>query len=361
MIEQDFDLSRIFVRVRAYTSRLFNPKLIEGSVSIDPNTGAPVFTGKITPGEPSPEERKSGSISVDELASIADKALTANGYTVWVLLDRLDVAFTENHDLEKNALRALFRVYRDFGGFNAIKLKVFLRTDIWNRIVEGGFREASHITKVVLLEWTSGAMLNLIIKRLLNNSALVEKIKIDTPAVLKSVDNQRATFYRFFLEQVEQGSKRRNTFDWIMSRCADATDRTAPREVIHLLNSVREEEIARLELGGAPNEDEILFDRSVFKPALAKVSEARLVQTVYAEYPDLRPHIAALEGEKTEQIVDSLSSIWRVPPTVAGEIAHMLGEIGFFQVRGSREKPTFWVPFLYRDALNMSQGLADEY
>jgi len=35
-------------------------------------------------------------------------------------------------------------------------------------------------------------------------------------------------------------------------------------------------------------------------------------------------------------------------------------EVGFFQRRGSREAPTFWVPFLYRDALEMSQGLAEE-
>jgi hypothetical protein len=279
---------------------------------------------------------------------------------VWVLLDRLDVAFIESHDLEKNALRALFRVYRDFGNHDAIKLKIFLRTDIWNRIVEGGFRESSHITKVAVLDWTSGALLNLIIKRLLNNEALVTAFKIDRAAVLKSNDDQSTTFYRFFPQQVEQGSKKRNTFDWIISRCADASDETAPREIIHLLNSVREEEISRLELGGKPTEDDILFDRSVFKPALAKVSEVRLVQTIYAEYADLKPQIEALEGEKTEQTIDSLSAIWRVPPAVATEVADRLVEIGFFQVRGMRDKPTFWVPFLYRDALSMSQGLAEE-
>ena len=37
-----------------------------------------------------------------------------------------------------------------------------------------------------------------------------------------------------------------------------------------------------------------------------------------------------------------------------------LVEIGFFQPRGARENWTYWVPFLYRDALNMSQGIADE-
>jgi hypothetical protein len=35
-------------------------------------------------------------------------------------------------------------------------------------------------------------------------------------------------------------------------------------------------------------------------------------------------------------------------------------EIGFFQERETSDLATYWVPFLYRDALYMSQGLADE-
>lgn len=85
-----------------------------------------------------------------------------------------------------------------------------------------------------------------------------------------------------------------------------------------------------------------------------------MIQTIYAEYADLKIQIEALEGEKTEQTIDSLAAIWRVPDAVAIERADKLVEIGFFQVRGSREKPTYWVPFLYRDALFMSQGLAEE-
>src|SRR6185437_16991219 len=106
---------------------------------------------------------------------------------------------------------------------------------------------------------------------------------------------------RFFPQQIEQGSKKCTTFDWIVSRCADATGKTAPREIIHLLNSARVEEIKRLELGSVPAEGDALFDRSVFKPALAEVSEARLVQTICAEYADLKRDIERLEGEKTEQ------------------------------------------------------------
>jgi hypothetical protein len=167
-------------------------------------------------------------------------------------------------------------------------------------------------------------------------------------------------FYRFFPPQVEQGTKKRSTLDWMISRCADGSDKTAPREIIHLLNTLREKEIERIERGEPLPTGDQLFDRSVFKPALAIVSEARLVQTIYAEYPDLKPFLSELEGEKTEQTAQSLAAIWKVSEEEAKKHIQALVEIGFFQPRGARENWTYWVPFLYRDALNMSQGIADE-
>jgi hypothetical protein len=55
------------------------------------------------------------------------------------LLDRLDVAFAENSDLESNALRALFGVYLDLGSLSNVSVKIFLRTDIWARITTADF------------------------------------------------------------------------------------------------------------------------------------------------------------------------------------------------------------------------------
>ena len=132
-IEKEFDLARLLKTVQNYVKRWFSP-VIEGSVQVDPATGAPTFSAKITPGEPTADERSRGLVSVDRLVDLADEAFRAAKYQIWVLLDRLDSAFAETHELEANALRALFRVYRDFSGHDRIKLKIFLRSDIWNRI-----------------------------------------------------------------------------------------------------------------------------------------------------------------------------------------------------------------------------------
>jgi hypothetical protein len=178
--------------------------------------------------------------------------------------------------------------------------------------------------------------------------------------VLRSFPAQTELFYKLFPEQIDQGAKKPSTLDWMISRCADATDKTAPREVIHLLNSIREQEIARLERGEEPPTHPRLFDRSVFKLALPAVSHGKLVSNLYAEYPELKPTIQKLKGEKTEQTLETLANPFAQTSDAAANSAESLVAIGFFQKRGSRDNPTFWVPFLYRDELEMVQGLADE-
>jgi hypothetical protein len=144
-----------------------------------------------------------------------------------------------------------------------------------------------------------------------------------------------------------------------VTRCADGTGKTAPREMIHLLNCILEQEIKRLEQGGTPAPGDQLFDRSVFKSALPTVSDARLNQYLYAEYASERPFVSKLDGEKAEQTPDSLSDLWGIDRNTAINKAKELVELGFFEQRGTKEEPTFWVPFLYRDALHLVQGRAE--
>ena len=103
----------------------------------------------------------------------------------------------------------------------------------------------------------------------------------------------------------------------------------------------------------------MLFDRPAFKAALPEISKVRLEQTLFAEHPSLRSRLESLEGEKTQQYPATLASIWGVGETEALGLANALADIGFFERRGSKEEPAFWVPFLYRDALSMIQGSAD--
>jgi hypothetical protein len=138
----------------------------------------------------------------------------------------------------------------------------------------------------------------------------------------------------------------------------DGTGTTAPRELIHLLSAVRDQQLKQMEMGAPEPADETLFDRSALKAALPEVSRVRYEQTLCAEHPALRSILDKLEGEKTQQTRASLAAIWRVAEADALAKAEKLAEVGFFQKRGTKDQPLFWVPFLYRDALDMVQGPA---
>ena len=65
-----------------------------------------------------------------------------------------------------------------------------------------------------------------------------------------------------------------------------------------------------------------------------------------------------LDGEKTEQSQQTLAKLWGVTPEKALAVADQLVEAGFFERKKLKERTSFRVPFLYRDALNMVQGAA---
>jgi hypothetical protein len=333
---------------------------VSGTVKVNEGSGMPEgFEAKVTLREPNGAQRKMGYISADTLLELVDSALAESEQRFWIALDRLDVAFTDSSELEGNALRGLFRVYRDLSSLHNFSLKIFLRDDIWARITSVGFREASHITKSITITWEPAALLNLVVRRALHNNAVREYYGVDVEAVLASSEAQRDLFYKIFPAQVDAGKRKSTTLDWMLTRTMDATGKTAPRELIHLLSSARNQQLRLLEMGAAVPPGENLFDRNALKAALPEVSKVRYDQTLCSEHSSLKPILDKLDGEKAQHSIASLMRIWRVSEKEAMVRAEKLHEVGFFQKRGSKEQPLFWVPFLYRDALHLVQGQAE--
>ena len=330
--------------------------VFEGAI-IEPSTGIKL-TGKITISEPSKEQRERGFVSVDDLLDLINDALQETRVKIWLVLDRLDVAFSDSPVLEGNALRSLFRTYLDMRSLSNIHIKIFLRDDIWHKIVASGFREASHVTRTLVISWDNQSLLNLIVRRLVHNDAICALYGVSKEAVLENVNLQREFFYRVFPAQVDIGQKQPSTFDWMSSRTADGSKRTAPRELIHLLIETRDQQLKSYELGNSDPPAENLFTKAIIPQALPAVSKARYEQTLCAENPTLKPFLDKLDRGKTQQTVESLSKIWKCPVDKALEVAEQLAEAGFFERRRTKNSSIYWVPFLYRDALRLVQGPA---
>lgn len=352
-------LKNLLRNVSLYIKRLSRIESLQGGSNVDPSSGAVGYSGTITLRESETSDKLIDQISINELLELIQKSLYETGLNVWVLLDRLDVAFNENEDLEESALRALFRVYRDLADKSRINLKIFLRSDIWQRITLKGFREASHVTRTTDITWDKPDLINLIVRRALANEAVCKHYGASPENTLESYQTQVAFFASIFPAQIDLGERKPSTIDWMLTRVQDGTAKPAPRELIHLVNASVAVQIRKLERGESIDEGDFLISRAAVKDGLNDVSKVRLEQTIYAEYPSLKPFVAKLREERTAQSVESLSTVWEVDGSEAAATAHKLVEIGFFEQRGTKAEPEFWVPFLYRSALGMIQGSAD--
>ena len=349
----------IVARVREIVTRFFKPEAVEGNMSLDPLTGAPITFGvKVSFDEPSAEQSRAGMLSVDRLFEKVDAVLAAQSFKIWLMLDRLDVAFTESPELEANALRALFRVYRLLEPLKGLRLKIFLRSDIWSEITKGGFRETSHITRDLNLQWGRANLLQLITQRMVQSDQLRAHVGGES-AMVASASAQQLLFDNVFPAQVDAGSNKPQTFDWALSRTMDGKKVNAPRELIHLFSLVRDEQLKRLDTGEGSIPADKLFESQTFREAWPEVSDTRLQKTIYPEFPWLKEWLEALRGQRTHHNLESLKMIWGVNESEAEDRVKRLVDVGFFEQRGPLNGRTYWVPFLYRPALALVQGSAE--
>jgi hypothetical protein len=345
-----FDYVRQFTRAEAY----------EAEIKLDPITGIPAgVAGRIVLREPGAAAAKAGIVSIDDLFRDASQALEDAGYTIWVVLDRLDVAFADKPGLETSALRALFKFYLDTKSHRSISTKIFLRTDIWAAITREGFREASHIERSLDIKWSPEDLTNLVARRAMANEDICKFYAVNPQAILADYASQEAFLGRLFPEQVETGPNKPKTFSWILGRTRDSLEPTAPRELIHFLNELRDVQVNRLERGEKTLAQGKLFEQLAFKEALPAVSKVRLEQTLFAEYPTLKPLVEALSEQKATQPVSNLAILWQLEKAEAFKAATQLEEVGFFERIAAAQEPTWRVPFLYRPALALVQGSAE--
>lgn len=328
-------------------------KSIEPNISLSDATGGITGAGlKITLGEPTVSLMDKGFVSIDYLLECLNNSLSENGDKIWVAIDRLDAVFQENFKLEANALKTLFQVYIDFMKFDNIRLLVFFRDDIWNRIIDSGFREASHITRKEKIEWDENSLFFLIMSRFIKNKALLEYFNIDE-SKLELKEQKLKLFKKIFPAEF----KTNGVFDfkWMISRIEDANHNSSPRELIHLINAAIKNEIKILSEGGKDTPKYLISESSLIK-AFKEVSKTKL-DTVLAEYPNLQEFIYRLKKKKIRSKPQDLKLYWDCSKKDVNIIAGNLVKIGILRNENEfkeEKEPLYYIPMLYRPALGYS-------
>lgn len=351
-----WSLKQLFSGVVNYVkSRLYFESL-GGEVSLD-GTGSPsALKTVITFGNPTVSQEKSGIVSIDSILQQCNNTLVSQGYKVWILIDRLDAIFPSDKDLERNALRALVRTYVGMNGMPAICPKIFLRNDLWHSITKGGgFREASHLSPVTArIHWSKATLAEMLLKRFLRSYEFCSLFG-KSEDFMKSNSNDKMNFlYSLFPDNMTlYGEMSQKAFDWLIMYTMDGQDVNAPRDLIELMNAAIEFEVVRLSKGDTPyRRSNMLFNLEGLAHAGSVVSQTKMEQTIFAEYPELREYIDCFMNSNGRNYdLEKLRLIWNVDKEKAQDIASSLVEVGVFKKAGPDR---YLIPVLYTGYLKIS-------
>jgi hypothetical protein len=169
----------VFSRMWNTIKRWTNPKSAEFKMSLS-SDGLPEFAPSLqfenSKGE---NETPVNLVRHAEALKLLNDVLSETGTTVWVVLDRLDEAFQGFPNTEIPALRALLRTYLDLLEFPGIKLKLFVRNDLFRKIIEGGFVNLTHINaRKINIVWDQDDLFNLLYQRFLRNTEFLASLDL---------------------------------------------------------------------------------------------------------------------------------------------------------------------------------------
>ncbi|AFO56288.1 MULTISPECIES: P-loop ATPase, Sll1717 family [unclassified Natrinema] len=295
------------------------------------------------------EFNNDGSLDIGRLLEEEQKLLEENDEEVWLMLDRIDELRGKEPDERKKLLEALFRTQINFmGRFDNIRLKIFLRTDIWSEL---NFTNKSHLVdKRIRLEWNDTQLLRMINKRMLQSLEEYINNNVTADAIQRyGRESQEEIFYSVFEDQVYSGPKEADLFDWMTKRIQDGHGGKYPRELISFCN-----EAARIQLHHEKREtDRVIAGLSV-RDAYFEVSKQR-INTYLSEFEDLDEHFERFDGKKKAEFSHSelIYMFEDLSPKPEDAIKRMV-DIGFFEEdRNDQQEKVYTIPRLYRDGIGL--------
>lgn len=334
----------VFGNLHGLVTKLTKPKSVEVGLAVT-ETGMPIVTPKVELGP----DRITGEIIFNgDFLRVLDSAVRSVDLTAWVLFDRLDEAFSGHQDIEIPALRALLRTYLDLTNLRNLKLKLFLRKDLFRRVTKGGFVNLTHInSRKIDIVWDEEDLIDMVVRRILQNEEF-KKIAGEL------IDNDRI-FSMLLPEQIDAGAGKPTTKTWIMGRIRDGNNNRPPRNMIDLLNKARDAQMRKEQRQPRevdPTSGPIIEADSV-KRAFTQLSEQRVQDTLIAEATDLVEVIQHFRDGKSEHNSESLREAIGIVADYAQTVQSLV-DIGFLEEFGQNHK----IPMLYRDGLRIKQGKA---
>jgi hypothetical protein len=289
-------------------------------------------------------------VNSDDAMNLLNETIKEAETKIWLVLDRLDEAFAGYSQIEVPVLRALFRVYLDMQAHSNIKLKLFVRNDLFRKVVRGGFVNLTHVNaRRIQIKWHPDDLYALLCRRIRERPEFMQAYGGNL------IEADLDLFTKVFPAQVDIGKKNPTAWNWILGRIRDGNGIAPPRNLIDFVNKAKEVQARREERDPREfNCSMALIEAESLRRALSELSEQRVQDTLLAESGEYAAVIAGFKNGKAEHNMESLLAIIQSDSTKPQDIIEELEAIGFLEKTGS----TYKVPMLYRSGLRITQGKA---
>ena len=339
----------VFSKIMTALARVF-PDSAEVTMTLS-ETGIPIIVPKVGFTRTDASLEQPQEVPHEQALGLLNAALNDADFDVWVVLDRLDEAFQGSPSTETPALRALFRTYLDLLEFQKIKLKLFVRRDLFRKITQGGFVNLTHVNaRKVEIIWEEEDLMNLLCRRIR-----------EAPTLLTDIDAQdvsdKELFDCIFPEKVDDAERKPTTWRWIMARIRDGNDVKPPRNLIDLVSKAREAQLRREDRESRDFvAGQALIEPDSIRRALSRLSAERVEDTLLAEAGEFSGVIEKFRDGKAEHNEESIATQLGISKAEVQAAVKPLVELGVLETVGDSYK----IPMLYRDGLGITQGKAFE-
>ena len=275
----------IFLRILDQLPNFLHWKSAEVMFSLN-EAGLHVITPKVEFTPDGLKEQSHSKVAAEDAFALLQQAMVESDVRAWVTFDRLDEAFQGHADIEVIALRALLRTYLDLTEFSNLKLKLFLRRDLFRRVTTSGFVNLTHINaKKLEISWDEENLLSLLARRIRENKEFVDTLGINELS-------DQAMFDRIFPDQVDFGLRKPRTWVWMMRRVRDGNDVKPPRNLIDLIKFSREAQLRKEDRDPRELSLDTLVEPDALRKGLSQLSQSRVNDTILAEAGVLSPVIS---------------------------------------------------------------------
>lgn len=290
--------------------------------------------------------------------------LSTDGEKLWLLYDDLDQDIKEDSQWQEDALGGLLRLAYDSNNqdLHNIRFKVFLREDIWDKLV---FTNKSHFSepRTLLLQWKIEDFLRLAYRLVTGGSSEFRAIALrefpltDTEVDSAGEEDLRKALVPLWGLRQEKG-KNATVAKWVYNRLTDAQGNTYPRSLTVLLHNAKEEELRTF------NAKQLPTDRLISPRSMQVGLEAASVERVNAlknEYPSIRPFLEDIENNQTlrSQFTSSeLRSAWERCGGPFGAFEAFVSHLnlaGLLVKKKPEAKFDFGIASLYIDGLKINR------